>query len=115
MIEKTSKEPIQVKQYSINSPKGNDVDEEVEAVLGYVVIEPAMSNSPTVMVHYRTNRFYIDIWKVNLITKFDTEPMNIVDDILNSFNAVFTCLPVWAALCNAVSPTLLASFTHAPY
>lgn len=53
-------------------------------MLEYGVIESAMSNynSPIVMVQKKdgVNKFCIDFRKVNLITKFDTEPMNSMKD-----------------------------------
>jgi hypothetical protein len=50
------------------------------------IIEPAKSeyNSPIVMVRKKdgSNRFCIDLRKLNAVTKFDTEPMSNIDDIM---------------------------------
>ena len=60
------------------------------------VIEPAMSdyNSPIVLVKKRdgTNRFCGDLRYINLVTKFDTEPMGNPEDIMSKLkdDKVFT-------------------------
>ena len=50
------------------------------------VIEPAMSdyNSPIVLVKKKdgTNIFCVDFRRINLVTKFDTEPMGNPEDIM---------------------------------
>ena len=51
------------------------------------VIEQAMSdyNSPIVLVKKRdgTNRFCVDFRLINLVAKFDTEPMGNPEDIMS--------------------------------
>ena len=51
------------------------------------VIEPAMSdyNSPIVLVKKKdgTNRFCVDFRRINLVTKFGTEPMGNPEDIIS--------------------------------
>jgi hypothetical protein len=50
------------------------------------VIEPSVSeyNAPIVIFKKkdRSNRFVIDLRRLNAVTKFDTEPMASVDDIM---------------------------------
>ena len=51
------------------------------------VIEPANSdyNSPIVLVKKKdgTNRFCIDFRRLNTVTRFDTEPIGNVEDIMS--------------------------------
>ena len=85
-MELTSADPVRVKQYPIPYAKRCDVDTEVQAMLEAGIIEPAVSeyNSPIVMVKKKdnTNRFCVDFRRLNSITKFDTEPMGNIDDIM---------------------------------
>ena len=90
-IELNTSAPIRVKQYPIPYAKREDIDKEVEMMLKYGVIEEATSeyNSPVVMVRKKdnSNRFCIDFRRLNAVTKFDTEPMGNIDDILAGLEA----------------------------
>ena len=85
-IELTTKSPILVRPYPIPYAKRQKVEKEVQAMLEADVIEPAMSdyNSPIVLVKKKdgTNRFCVDFRWINLVTKFDTEPMGNPKDIM---------------------------------
>ena len=86
-IELTTKSPIRVRPYPIPYAKRQEVEKEVQAMLEADVIEPAMSdyNSPIVLVKKKdgTNRFCVDFRRINLVTKFDTEPMGNPEDIMS--------------------------------
>ena len=86
-IELTTNSPIRARPYPIPYAKRHDVENEVQALLETGVIEPAMSdyNSPIVLVKKKdgTNRFCIDFRRINLVTRFDTEPMGNAEDILS--------------------------------
>ena len=89
-IELTTQEPIRVKQYPIPYAKTQDVEEEVKKMLDVGVIEKTNSqyNSPVVLVKKKDNstRFCIDFRRLNAVTKFDTEPMSNVEDILTKLS-----------------------------
>ena len=86
-IELTTKSPICVRPYPIPYAKRQEVEKEVQAMLEADVIEPAMSdyNSPIVLVKKKdgTNRFCVDFRRINLVTKFDIEPMGNPEDIMS--------------------------------
>ena len=85
-VELNSTIPVRVKQYPIPYAIREDIDKEVEMMLEYGVIEETCSdyNSPVVMVKKKdgSNRFCVDFRKVNAMTRFDSEPMSNVDDVL---------------------------------
>ncbi|XP_053381689.1 uncharacterized protein LOC128549191 [Mercenaria mercenaria] len=85
-IDLTDETPIRVKQYTIPYAKRKDVENEIKNMLEAGVIEPANSdyNSPVVLVKKKdnTNRFCIDFRRINSFTRFDTEPMGNVEDIM---------------------------------
>ena len=68
--------------------KRKEVDKEVQKMLKTVVIDPSCSsyNSPFVLVKKKdgTNRFCIDFRRLNAITKFDTEPMGNMENIMTT-------------------------------
>ena len=86
-IEMATMSLICVRPYPIPFAKRQEVEEEVQAFLKADVIEPAMSknNSPKVLAKKKdgTNRFCVDFRRINLVTKFDTEPMGNPDDIIS--------------------------------
>ena len=86
-IELTTKSPIRVRPYPIPYAKRQEVEKEVQTMLMADVIEPALSdyNSPIVLVKKKdgTNRFCVDYRRINLVTKFDTEPMGNPEDIMS--------------------------------
>ena len=87
-IELMAKSPIRVHAYPIPyaKRKRQEVEKEVQAMLEADVIEPALSdyNSPIVLDTKKddTNRFCIDFRQINIVTKFDTEPMGNPEDIM---------------------------------
>ena len=85
-IELTTSRPVRVAPYPIPYAKRETVQKEVEAMLEAEIIEPAKSdfNAPIVLVKKKdgSSRFCLDFRRLNDVTKFDTEPMTNVDDIL---------------------------------
>ena len=85
-IELTTSEPVRVAPYPIPYAKRETVQNEVEAMLNAGIIERAKSdfNAPIVLVKKKdgSSRFCLDFRRLNDVTKFDTEPMTNVDDIL---------------------------------
>ncbi|XP_053406591.1 uncharacterized protein LOC128559314 [Mercenaria mercenaria] len=85
-IDLTDETPIRVRQYTIPYAKRKDVEDEVKNMLEAGVKEPANSdyNSPVVLVKKKdnTNRFCIDFRHMHSFTRFDTEPMGNVEDIM---------------------------------
>ena len=73
------KNPIKIKSYPMPYAMWEIIKEEVTAILDADIIEPSKSAycSPVVIVKKKdgSDRFCIDFRKLNLITKFDTEPM----------------------------------------
>ena len=85
-IEVTTVHPVRVAPYPIPYAKQEVVQREVEAMLEGGIIERAKSdyNAPIVLVRKKdgSNRFCLDFRRLNDVTRFDTEPMTNVDDIL---------------------------------
>ena len=85
-IEVITPHPVRVAPYPIPYAKQEVVQREVEAMLEGGVIERAKSdyNAPIVLVRKKdgTNRFCLDFRRLNDVTRFDTEPMTNIDDIL---------------------------------
>ena len=75
-----------ITQYPIPYAMRQDVGDELRNMLDSNVIEPSISeyNAPVVIVKKKdeSNRFCIDFTRMNYVTKFDTEPMISVDDIM---------------------------------
>ena len=86
-IELTTMSPIYVRPYPIPYVERQEVEKEVHAMLEADVIEPAMSdyNSPIALVKKKdgTNRFCVDFRLINLVTKFDTEPVGNPEDVMS--------------------------------
>ena len=78
--------PVRVKPYPIPYGTRDEIEKEVVKMLELGVIEESSSpySAPVVLVAKKDNtkRFCIDYRRLNLVTRFDTEPMNRVDDIL---------------------------------
>ena len=85
-IELTTQQPVRVPPYPIPYAKRDIVQKEVEAMLEAGIIERAQSeyNAPIVLVQKKTGetRFCLDFRRLNDVTRFDTEPMSNIDDIL---------------------------------
>ncbi|XP_053378778.1 uncharacterized protein LOC128548205 [Mercenaria mercenaria] len=85
-VELIDQKPIRVKQYPIPYAKRQDVEDAIKKMLEADVIEQSVSeyNAPIVIVKKKdgSNRFCNDFRRLNSVTKFDTEPMASVDDIL---------------------------------
>ena len=81
-----SMDPIKVKSYPIPYAMREIIKEEVEVMLEADIIESSKSAYYlSVMIVKKkdgSNRFCIDFWKLNLMTKLDTEPMRDPDDIM---------------------------------
>ena len=62
------------------------IDEEVSKMLKADIIGPTTSayNAPVLLVRKKdqTNRFCVDSRRLNCVTKFDTEPMDNIEEIL---------------------------------
>ena len=75
----TTSEPIRVKQYPIPYAKQVEIADEVKKMVKARIIEPSNSpyNSSIVLVNKSdgSKRFCIDLKRVNIITRFDSEPM----------------------------------------
>ena len=129
-IELTTKSPIRVRPYPIPYAKRQEVEKEVQAMLEADVIEPAMSdyNSPIVLVKKKdgTNRFCVDFRRINLVTKFDIEPMGNPEDIMSKlkddkfFSKIYLSKGFWQIMVEKSSQHLTAfsttdgSYTQAP-
>jgi hypothetical protein len=78
-IELTTTDPIRVRPYPVPYAKRKDVQEEIQKMLDAGVIEPSSSpyTAPVVMVKKKdgTNRFCIDFRLLNMVTRFDMEPI----------------------------------------
>ena len=89
-IETTTGEPVRVKQYPVPYAVRNSIDEEVSKMLKADIIEPSTSayNAPVLLVRKKdkTTRFCVDFRRLNSVTKFDTEPMGNIEDILTRFD-----------------------------
>ena len=89
-IEMATMSPICVRPYPIPYAKRQEVEKEVQAFLKADFTEPAMSenNSPIVPANKKdsTNRFCVDFRRINLVTKFDTKPMENPEDIISKLN-----------------------------
>lgn len=89
-IETTTSEPVRVKQYPVPYAVRNSIDEEVSKMLKADIIEPSTSayNAPVLLVRKKdkTTRFCVDFRRLNSVTKFDTEPMGNIEDILTRFD-----------------------------
>ena len=89
-IETTTNEPVRVKQYPVPYAVQSTIDEEVSKMLKADIIEPTTSayNAPVLLVRKKdqTNRFCVDFRRLNCVTKFDTEPMGNVEEILTKFD-----------------------------
>ena len=89
-IETTIGEPVRVKQYPVPYAVRNSIDEEVSKMLKADIIEPSTSayNAPILLVRKKdkTTRFCVDFRRLNSVTKFDTEPMGNIEDILTRFD-----------------------------
>ena len=89
-IETTTGEPARVKQYPVPYAVRNSIDEEVSKMLKADIIEPSTSayNAPVLLVRKKdkTTRFCVDFRRLNSVTKFDTEPMGNIEDILTQFD-----------------------------
>ena len=86
-VELTTSKPIHVKPYPMPYAKRKEVSEEIEKMLKVGIIEPSSSpyNSPIVMVKKKdgSNRFCVDFRQLNAVTKFDSEPMGDIDEIMS--------------------------------
>ena len=86
VIETTTTDPIRVKPYPIPYALRQVVEDEVKKMLEAGIIERSNSpyNSPIVLVKKKDGsyRFCIDFRRLNMVTKFDSEPMPNPDDIL---------------------------------
>ena len=89
-IETTTGEPVLVKQYPVLYAVRNSIDEEVSKMLKADIIEPSTSayNAPVLLVRNKdkTTKFCVDFRRLNSVTKFDTEPMGNIEDILTRFD-----------------------------
>ena len=82
------------------------------------VIEPAMSdhNSSIVLVKKKdgTNRFCVDFRRINLVRKFDTEPMGNPEDIMSKlkddkfFSKIYLSKGFWQIMVEKSSQHLTA-------
>ena len=85
-IEVNDPRPVRVGQYPIPFAKQPVVEKEVESMLKAGIIEKTKSeyNAPIVIVKKKSgdNRFCLDFRKLNAVTKFDTEPMGNIEDII---------------------------------
>jgi hypothetical protein len=86
MVEFITTDPIRVRPYPVPYDKRKDVQEEIQKMLDAGVIEPSSSayTAPVVMVMKKdgTNRSCIDFRLLNMVTRFDMEPMCTPEDIL---------------------------------
>jgi hypothetical protein len=75
-----------VKKYPIPYAKRQNVENEIQEILKAGVIEPSVLeyNSQIVIVKKKdgSNRFCINVRRLNAVTKFDTRPMTNTDDIM---------------------------------
>ena len=66
------------------------IDEEVSKMLKADIIEPTTSAYDALVLlvrkKYQTNRFCVDFRRLNCVTKFDTEPMGNIEEILTKFD-----------------------------
>ena len=89
-IETTTNEPVRVKQYPVPYAVQSNIDEEVSKMLKADIIEPSTSayNAPVLLVLKKdqTNRICVDFRRLNCVTKFDTEPMGNIEEILTKFD-----------------------------
>ena len=89
-IETTTNEPVRLKQYPVPYAVQSNIDEEVSKMLKADIIEPSTSayNAPVLLVRKKdqTNRFCVDFRRLNCVTKFDTEPMGNIEEILTKFD-----------------------------
>ena len=74
-----TKSPIRAHPYPIPTAMRQEVEKETLTMPETAVIGPAMSdyNSPILLLKKKegTNRFCVDFRWINLVTKFETEPM----------------------------------------
>ncbi|XP_071504452.1 uncharacterized protein [Diadema antillarum] len=79
--------PIKQHPYRIQPAKREQVDREIDFMLGNGIIEPSNSNwsSPVVLVPKAdgTSRFCIDYRKVNTITKTDSFPLPLIEECID--------------------------------
>ena len=85
-IELTSQEPVVCKHRPVPFKMQTEIDHEIENMLKMNIIERADDskyNSPLVCVRKSDNsiRLCVDFSKLNLISKFDPEPMVLAEDI----------------------------------
>lgn len=103
--EKTN--PLHIKQYKIPFTHRNDVEKEVDKLLKNEIIEESSSpwNAPILLVPKKLDasnekkmRLVIDYRKLNNITKSDTYPLPLIDEILNQLGKCkyFTLLDLYS-------------------
>lgn len=86
VIELTTEEPVRAKAYGMPYAKREEVKKEVGKMMDAGIIEKSNSpyNAPVVLVRKKdaTTRFCIDYRKLNAVTRFDSEPMGVPEDIM---------------------------------
>jgi hypothetical protein len=89
-IHLTTDKPVNVKQYPLPFGTQDVMAQEVKKMLEMDIIEPSTSPyaSPVVLVKKKDGsvRFCIDFRQLNVVTRFDAEPIPDVEDMLSSLS-----------------------------